>query len=144
MAAVTANYSLPYQELGDSPDGAQGLQDLAEAVDATLDGNLTLGANLTVPGNLTVSGSIIASDYIHSVNFAGTTDGSGFLTVTHGAGFTPAGGWAIATNSASAFTQVWGIDSIGATTVRLRWCLITANTSANSTAVTGRLFVVRS
>jgi len=36
MADVTANYALPYQELGDSPDGATGLQDLAEAVDAVL------------------------------------------------------------------------------------------------------------
>lgn len=36
MADVTTNYSLPYQELGDSPDGADLGQGLAEAVDAQL------------------------------------------------------------------------------------------------------------
>lgn len=36
MAAVTTNYSLPYQELGDPPDGADLGADLAAAVDAQL------------------------------------------------------------------------------------------------------------
>lgn len=36
MPGSTANYALPYQQVGDSPNGAQGQQNLAQAVDAVL------------------------------------------------------------------------------------------------------------
>ena len=36
MPGATANYALPYQQAGDSPNGAQGQQNLAQAVDTVL------------------------------------------------------------------------------------------------------------
>lgn len=79
----------------------------------------------------------------YSVVASGTTDANGFLTITHGAGFTPVGGWWVCTNPSSSPAQFWGIDTIGATTVRLRFASVFANAALASTAVQGRLFLVR-
>lgn len=97
---------------------------------------------LKTDDSLEVGGSINASGIVYSVAYSGTTDGSGFLTITHGAPWTPVAGWAITTNPASSFAQVWGIDNIGATTCRLR--IANANGGAlASSAISGRLFLIK-
>lgn len=147
MADVTGNYNLPYQEVGDSPAGYQGLQDLAEAMDALLSGNLTLGGDLTVPGDqdvagdLNVAGAIIASNQLYTVTYSGTSV-DGFFSIAHGAGFTPVGGWAVTTNPANSFAQCYGIDSFTATTVRMRFANV-AGDGVWSGAVAGRIFLMR-
>jgi glucose/arabinose dehydrogenase len=143
MAGTTSYYGWPYQQVGDAPNGAQGLQDLAQAVENTMHGNPTLGGNVTVGGTLTVTGTLIASGHISTTTYSGTTDASGFLTVTHGAGFTPVGGWAVTTNPSSSFALFWGMDTIGATTLRLRFMNASVAGPLVSLAVSGRLFVVR-
>lgn len=80
--------------------------------------------------------------WVYSTAYSGTTDASGFLTVTHGAPWTPVAGWFITTNPASSFAQAWGIDSFNATTCRLR--IANANGGAlASSAVVGRLFLMK-
>lgn len=98
--------------------------------------------SLEVGGGLNVGGSINASGVVYHTAYSGTTDANGFLTVTHGAPWTPVAGWFITTNPASSFAQAWGIDTIGATTCRLR--IANANGGALvSTAASGRLFLVK-
>lgn len=143
MTNSTADYAIPYYELGDPPNLADATQDLAERVAAILKNDLTLGAKLTVPSDLTVGGKLIMPNAIWSAAYTGTTDASGFLIVTHGAGFTPTSGWAFTTNPASSFAQPYGIDQLTSTTVRLRFGSVAANGALVSTAVAGRVFVVR-
>jgi hypothetical protein len=127
----------------------------------TIEHNQILGADLTDPANVfpaslatltgtqtltnkTLSGaSNTVSQVPYSVAYSGTTDANGFLTVTHGAGFTPVGGWAVTTNPSSSFALFWGIDTIGATTVRLRFANAGGDGPLVSLAATGRLFLVR-
>ena len=94
-------------------------------------------------GALLVIGAVStqADKPLYSTTYSGTTDGSGHLTVTHGCPYTPTGGWAITTNPGSSFAGVWGIDTIGATTCRLRFQNIAGTGSLNSTAVSGRLWL---
>jgi len=62
-----------------------------------------------------------SSRTLHIGTFTGTTDASGYLTVTHGAGFTPSIVIAIQTSpGGGAQTGVMGIQSIGATTFVVR------------------------
>lgn len=108
----------------------------------THSGTETHNGAVTINNNLTVSGDIVATDALRSSTYSGTTDASGFLTVTHGAGFTPTSAWAVTTNPSTSFAQFWGVDNIGATTLRLRF----ANAEGGPLAtlpVSGRLFVVR-
>lgn len=79
---------------------------------------------------------------IFSTTYSGTTDASGLLTVTHGAGFTPAGGWAVTSNPTSSFALFWGMDTIGATTLRLRFMNASVAGPLVSAAVVGRLHLV--
>lgn len=104
---------------------------------ATVDGGLSVGGTLTAPGGIDAAG------VVYSVAYSGTTDASGFLTVTHGAPWTPTGGWAMTTNPASSFAQAWGIDSFTATTCRLRFTSVASTGALASTAVQGRLFLVQ-
>lgn len=105
-------------------------------------GSVAALGDLSTLGNLTVSGTVNASGIVYTAAYSGTTDASGFLTVTHGLGFTPVGVWGITTNPASSFAQVWGVDTIGATTLRFR--IANANGGAlASTAVSGRLFAIK-
>jgi hypothetical protein len=53
----TSVYGLPYQALSDPPNGPTLGQNLAQAIESLLQGNLTLGANLTAPGDLSVGGN---------------------------------------------------------------------------------------
>lgn len=76
MAGVTSPYGLPYQEVGDSPNGAVGLQNLAEAVDDAL----------------AVIDAKIATINSFDTAFAGSsTDESGFTNTTFAAGASPVG-----------------------------------------------------
>ena len=94
-------------------------------------------------GALLVIGAISTMEDkpLYSTTYSGTTDGSGQLVITHGCPYTPTGGWAITTNPSTSFAGVWGIDSIGATTCRLRFQNIAGTGSLNSTAVSGRLWL---
>lgn len=102
-------------------------------------------------GDLHVPGEVIASGMIYTTTYAGTTDASGFLTVPHAADFrnpagvpvAPAGGWAMTTNPNASFAQPWGIDTITTTSVRLRFANVAGTGAAASTAVAGRLFLIR-
>jgi hypothetical protein len=79
-----------------------------------------------------------------TITVSGTTDASGFLTVTHGLGFTPSlGGWFLNTNPASNFAVLWGMDTIGATTLRCRFMNASTAGALNAGAVSGRLYVLR-
>lgn len=81
MAGTTTTYGFPYQTLGDAPNGAQGLQDLATAVDTTLQAQLALKADKTA----------------YKGGRSGiTTDASGRATITHGMGATPT--WVVLTS----------------------------------------------
>lgn len=55
------------------------------------------------------------------ISISGTTDASGFLTVTHGLGFTPSFVTIMNGNPNTNFPVMWGVDSIGATTFRIRY-----------------------
>lgn len=70
---TTSVYGLPYLEMGDPPDLPQATQDLAEAVEATLQGSLALGGGLTVPGDLTLGGGEI----VGNVNVVGNLSATG-------------------------------------------------------------------
>lgn len=99
---------------------------------------------LGVTGNVTVtSGRVIATDEIFTTTYSGTVDSNGFLTVTHGAGFTPTGVWAVTTNPSSSFALFWGVDSITSTQCRLRFMNASVAGPLNGLAVSGRLFLVR-
>lgn len=55
------------------------------------------------------------------VNVTGTTDANGYLTVTHGLGFTPSAVFLMGLNPATSFCVLWGVDTIGSTTFRCRF-----------------------
>lgn len=65
------------------------------------------------------------------INVSGTTDASGFLTVTHGLGFTPSAVFMMNSSPGVNFPVCWGVDTIGATTFRVRFL----NASASGAAV---------
>ncbi len=100
-----------------------------------VDGDQLLGADLSDSSN-TIPGRV------YSVAYAGVTDASGFLTVAHGQAFTPAAGWAMTTNPGSSFAMPWGIDSLGAVNVRLRFTSVNAFGPLAATAVAGRIFLL--
>lgn len=100
-------------------------------------------ANTTTTGNATVSGRVITSDALSSIGYGGTTDSQGFITVNHGAPFTPTSGWAVTNNPSASFAVFWGMDSITATTVRLRFFNAGGTGPLASASVVGRLFVAR-
>lgn len=55
------------------------------------------------------------------ITFSGTTDASGFLTVTHNLGWTPTAVFAMNGSPASNFPVLWGADTFGTTTFRGRY-----------------------
>jgi hypothetical protein len=88
-------------------------------------------------------GTLVAKDAIFSTTYSGTTDVNGFVTVTHGAGFTPTGVWAVTTNPSASFALFWGVDNITSTQCRLRFMNASVAGPLNGLAVSGRLFLVR-
>jgi len=97
----------------------------------------------TFSNGLTVSsGTFVAKDAIYSVAYSGTTDANGFLTITHGGGFTPVYGWTVTGNPASSFAMSWGMDTLTSTTVRVRFAS-TGGGALASASVAGRLYLVR-
>lgn len=67
------------------------------------------------------------------ISFTGTTDSTGHLTVTHGLGFTPS--YVVTMNGTpdSNFPVMWGVDTIGATTFRVRF--LNASTAGPANAI---------
>ncbi len=65
---------------------------------------------------------------------SGTTDANGFLTVTHGLGFTPSFVQCINLQPSTNFPLQWGVDTIGATTFRLRFMNASTGGAAASIA----------
>lgn len=137
------------------PGTAGGDTNLYRSSASTLktDDNLELGGGLTALGDLTTAANVTAIDItaigtidakgvLHKTTYSGTTDANGFLTVTHGAPWTPTAGWFMTSNPASSFAQPWGVDSIGATTCRLRIANANGGVLA-SAAVVGFLFLVK-
>lgn len=94
-------------------------------------------------GDLVVDGTITGPGVVYRTTYGGTTDASGFLTVTHGAPWTPGGGWFITNNPSNSFAQAWGVDNITATTIRLRFANVAGTGALASTAVAGHLFLVQ-
>lgn len=68
------------------------------------------------------------------INVSGTTDASGFLTVTHGLGFTPSMVLMQAGQPSTNFPVMWGVDNIGATTFRVRFMNASTSGPANTIA----------
>lgn len=55
------------------------------------------------------------------INITGTTDASGFVTITHGLPFTPSFVTIVNGSPGTVFPVMWGVDTIGATTFRVRF-----------------------
>ncbi|MBI1757972.1 MAG: hypothetical protein HYR62_01870 [Actinobacteria bacterium] len=72
------------------------------------------------------------SNRMHWGTYSGTTDASGYLTITHGAGFTPTVVLAISGITGGGPGALLGVDTITSTTFRIRVGSITV-----ATAVTG-------
>jgi hypothetical protein len=68
------------------------------------------------------------------VSFSGTTDSTGFLTVTHSLGWTPRAIFPINQNPNSNFPVCWGVDSITSTTCRIRFLNASSAGGANTLA----------
>lgn len=68
------------------------------------------------------------------VSFSGTTDSSGFLTVTHNLGWTPRAVFPINQNPNTNFPVVWGVDSITTTQFRVRFMNASTAGLANTLA----------
>lgn len=109
----------------------------------THNGTETHNGAMTVNNNLTVTGTFVAPTALYSVAYSGTTDANGFLTITHGGGFTPVYGWTVTGNPASSFAVFWGMDTLTGTTVRVRFMNGSTAGPLASLAVTGRLFLAR-
>lgn len=69
------------------------------------------------------------------ISISGTTDASGFLTITHGLGFTPSLVLIMNGNPNTNFPIVWGVDNIGATTFRARFMNASTAGGANALAI---------
>lgn len=76
MASVTSNYALRYQEVGDSPNGAVGLQNLANDVDAAL---------------LAIDAKIATLNALAPAFVGSTTDEASFVNTSFAAGASPVG-----------------------------------------------------
>jgi hypothetical protein len=74
-----------------------------------------------------------SSRTLHIGSGSGTTDASGYLTITHGAGFTPSvvicfwSGQGLGGGP----TGVYGTDTYGSTTFRARWGGVSSATAVN-------------
>jgi hypothetical protein len=106
-------------------------------------GTETHSGAVTFSNGITMSGgTFVAKDAIWSSTYSGTVDTNGFLTITHGAGFTPVYGWTVTSNPSTSFAVFWGMDNITSTQLRLRF--MNANGGPlNGLAVVGRLFLAR-
>ena len=72
--------------------------------------------------------------------YTGVTDASGYLTITHGAGFTPSAAWAANTSTTGTLPMMSPIDSLGAATLRVR-CFTPAGSAFASSAVSLFIFM---
>lgn len=72
---------------------------------------------------------------------SGTTDASGFLTVTHGLGWAPSAIFAMNSSPSVNFPVLWGIDTIGTTTFRCRFFNASSAGAANAQATGSQKFL---
>lgn len=153
MAQDTTISGLPWPELGDEPNIENAVKPLAEALDDKVNVRFSSSAErdaaITAPvaGQecyVTGSGKQVYNGTAWQVippvqtfvgTAAGSTDASGFYTVTHGLGFTPNAVMAIVNNASGSFAHVWGIDNIGGTTFRVRF------TASNGTSFSGAISI---
>ena len=75
MAGTTANYALRFQDVGDSPNGAVGLTNLANDVDAAL---LAIDAKIAILNGLANQSQSSTTD---ELSFANTTFAAGATSV---------------------------------------------------------------
>lgn len=76
MASTTGTYGFPFLELGDAPNIAQGLEDLAEAIETKI---------------IAMDAATAAINNLGPVSAGTTTDESGFTNTSFAAGGTPLG-----------------------------------------------------
>lgn len=109
MANLTTNYSFtkPLQSEQYNIDVQNANWDTA---DAQLNSRLT-GTGLFQPGKRIHRAAMVSAN----------TDASGFLTVTHGAPFTPTAALAIMRNPASYYACFWGSDLYTDKQLRMRF-----------------------
>jgi len=117
VPATTPVHAFPYPTDTDSADIGYWLQQLALGVEADL-------PRLKV---LTFT--------------AQTTDANGYVTVTHGLGWTPSLALVVPTQPGSSFGHAWGADSFTTTTARIRFATAAA-TGAPASASTGTFAVL--
>lgn len=75
------------------------------------------------------------------ITVSGTTDASGFLTVTHGLGWTPTAIFGMNGSPNSNFPVLWGVDTIGSTTFRCRFFNASSAGAAVSIATGSQKFL---
>jgi hypothetical protein len=101
------------------------------AADTATNANVT--SNTTALTNkVTAAGGLVGKRMAVTHYGGGTTDANGFMTVNHNCGFTPSCGFCINKTPSSNFPIIWGIDSYGATQVRLRFINASAGGPASS------------
>lgn len=127
MTTTTTKRGLPKPQATDPlANGYDAIADLADALDDDLRGSATK-----------------AGKRLHWLSYTGTPDGSGYLIVTHGAGYTPTA--VIAQPSAPIAGGVsYGqavVDSLTATTFRVR-SLTPAGAAITTVPVTGFALVL--
>lgn len=117
----TPTHGLPYPGPSDTPDVPYWNQQLAEAVEAKMQGQS--------------SGSSKRS-HIQTYASGGTTDASGFLTVSHTAGFVPRVVYVVNTNPGGSFAAYYGFDASVTTSssVKLRFQHASTTGTYNSAA----------
>lgn len=122
MAGTTPNYALPYQQLGDAPNGAQGLQDLATAVDTQLLRMDTVGkvTLMTGSGNFVKTVSPVPRWVKVQLQASGGGSGGGLGGANHGESGAGGGGgyvekvYAASALSASEPLVIGGAGTAGA------------------------------
>lgn len=108
----------------------------------THSGSETHSGAVSFTGSLSSTQALSAPEALKTSAYTGTTDANGFVTLTHGAGFTPSMVFAATSNPSGSFAVFWGADNITSTQVRLRF--MNANGGfLVSLPVAGRLFCVR-
>lgn len=125
----TTPRGLPYPSpTGVAPDVPYYMQQLAEEVESKfLEHTHGSARRMHLALNVTASGGGI------------TTDSSGYITVVHGAGFTPRAVFALPMAGGVTLGHVIAADGFTSTTVRLRFANYTTNTILDTATIGGNI-----